>query len=414
MANTSYGVTVQIDGQDIPCGTLWQSVRHGSETTSFSYNQDYLMDGRAFSLSPDMPLGPGMFHSQGLRGLRAFEDAMPDRWGRNLLMRSERLAARNEGRTERTLFETDFLVGVSDETRQGALRLWNTNGTALAQSETGVPREVSIPSLLDASDRAAHDMDADVRDLVAAGSSLGGARPKASVRTADGRLCVAKFPKADEEPLAETEGWERVMLVLMAKCGITVPDSRLLRLSGRTVLLTGRFDRRGGQRIPYISGLTAIQGNDGGTYSYLELVDFIEAEGADPLLDLSQLWQRALFSCVVGNTDNHLRNYGFLREAGGWRLAPALDVNPTTGGGEKYLATTLDFDNAEASPRLALDVADCFRVGRDEAVAAGRRMLSVVQSWRKVARSEGIPEAAQAVMAGNLERGLSALEKAVR
>ncbi|MEE8722927.1 MAG: type II toxin-antitoxin system HipA family toxin, partial [Eggerthellaceae bacterium] len=324
-------VTIQIEGADLPCGTLFQSVHHGVETATFSYASSYLSDPRAFAISPDMPLGPGIFHSKGLHELRAFEDAMPDRWGRDLLTRSERLAAAHERRTERTLFETDYLAGVSDGTRQGALRIWDEKGTVLAPAESGVPREVDIPSLLSASDLAASDLDADVRDLIEAGSSLGGARPKASIKAEDGTLCIAKFPKATEDEIVDSGAWERAMLVLMERAGIVIPASRLVRVKGRSVLLLQRFDRTPSSRIPYISGLSAVQGSDGERYSYLELAEFIEDAGSNPDRDLPELWRRALFSCAVGNTDNHLRNYGFLRDKAGWALSPAFDVNPTRG-----------------------------------------------------------------------------------
>lgn len=408
-----YDVTVQIDGKDIRCGTLRQSVRHGRETAMFSYDPAYLSSSRAFSIAPDMPLGPGTFHSEGLRDFRAFEDAMPDRWGRNLLLRLERLEAKRANRTERTLFDLDMLVGVSDETRQGALRIWGSDGSALAMQGEGVPREVSIPDLLDASDLAAHDLDADVRDLVAAGSSLGGARPKASVRANDGALCIAKFPKADEDALVDSAAWEKVMLQLMKRAGIAVPESRLLRVGGRSVLLVKRFDREGDVRIPYISGLTAVQGRDGQSYSYLDLVEFIEGLGADPARDLPELWRRALFSCAVGNTDNHLRNYGFLHTRAGWALSPVFDVNPTVGGGEKYLATSLDYDRPEADPRIAIEVAGYFRVSGDEARRSVIELMQVLRSWRYAARSARISEASIKAMETNMSRGMQALEKAL-
>lgn len=406
-----YRITVQIDGRDLTCGTLFQSVRHGAETTSFSYDAAYLEDPRAFSLSPDMPLGPGTFHSKGLRELRAFEDAMPDRWGRNLLMRSERLAANRESRTERTLFEADYLAGVSDATRQGALRVWNDQSEAVAQPDSGVPREVDIPALLDASDRAVADLDADVQDLIDAGSSLGGARPKASVRTEDGALCIAKFPKSTEGPLVDSGAWEHALLSLMETADISVPRSRLLRIRGRSVLLLERFDRTLTRRIPYISGLTAVQGTDGEQYSYLELAEFIEDFGSDPSRDLPELWRRALFSCAVGNTDNHLRNYGFLHDRAGWALSPAFDVNPTPGGGEKYLATALDFGKPEADARIAFDVADYFRVGSSEAKDYARALAVALARWPIVARQRGISEASMSAMAPNFQRGLTNLQQ---
>ncbi len=409
----NYRVTIQIEGEDIACGTLFQSVRHGAETTTFSYDAGYLLNPKAFSLSPDLPLGPGTFHSEGLQSLRAFEDAMPDRWGRNLLMRSERLAANRENRTERTLFEMDYLTGANDVTRQGALRIWNADGIAVAKPESGVPREIDIPALLDSSDLAASDLDADVRDLVDAGSSLGGARPKASVRAEDGSLCIAKFPKSDENPITDSEAWEQTMLALMGEVGIGVPKSRLLRIKGRSVLLMERFDRSHSHRIPYISGLSAVQGSDGGAYTYLELVEFIEDYGSEPRRDLPELWRRALFSCVVGNTDNHLRNYGFLRDKDGWRLSPAFDVNPTRGSGEKYLATALDFGRPEADARIAFEVADYFRVTKPEARSYAQRLAAVLRHWQTIARQQGISKASILAMQSGFSRGISNLESAL-
>ncbi len=387
-------VTVQIAGVDVPVGHLYQQVRHGDEAASFSYDSSYLRNPQAFPLAPDMPLGPGSFHTTGLREFRAFEDCMPDRWGRNLMLRAERSKARDENRTARTLFEADLLVGVNDEARQGALRFWSVDGTALSPIEHGVPRETSIPALLSAADLVATDMDADIKDLLAAGSSLGGARPKASVRDEKGSLCIAKFPKADEDLIEDVCAWEYVALQLMRACSIRVPESRLIRIKGRSVLIMKRFDREGARRIPYISGLTAVQGSDGERYSYLELADFIEQEGANPEGDLRELWIRALFSCAVGNTDNHLRNYGFLREDRGWRLSPAFDVNPTSGDGEKYLATGLDFDAHEADPREALAVCEYFRLKVSEAKDIAAQMAHVLSQWRAGARRSGISEAA--------------------
>lgn len=168
-------VTVQLDGADVRAGTLYTHVRRGVETSSFSYDDAYLARPGAFALSPDMPLTSGTIHSSGRPTFSAFEDCMPDRWGRNLMVRAERRAALDEARTSRAFFERDYLMGANDETRQGALRLW-VGGVPVAPSTSDVPREVSIPSLLASADRAARDMEADVRDLLAAGSSLGGAR----------------------------------------------------------------------------------------------------------------------------------------------------------------------------------------------------------------------------------------------
>lgn len=348
-----YRVTIQLAGEDVPAGTLYTHVRHGVESASFRYDDAYLADRHAFPIAPDMPLSAAPLHTQGEPLFRVFGDCMPDRWGRNLMLRAERRAAREEGRTARTLLEHDMLASVDDRARQGALRLW-VSGDPVAQEGDGVPREVRIPALLAAADRAAHDLDADIADLVAAGSSLGGARPKASVVDEHGVLNIAKFPKADELAIEDVCAWEKTALDLAAQIGIRVPQTRLLRVGGRSVLLLERFDRRRGQRVPYISGLTAVQGHDGGRYSYLDLVSFLEEEGGAPEADIRELWLRIVFSCAIGNTDDHMRNHGFLREGAGWRLSPAFDVNPTAGDNPKYLRSAIDFDNDEASVEAAL------------------------------------------------------------
>lgn len=405
-------VTVQIDGVDVYAGKLLQNVRNGNETTTFSYDSAYLDNPRAFALAPDMPLVAGPFHSEGLTGFRAFEDCMPGRWGRNLMLRAERTAARSESRAAKTLFETNMLAGVSDETRQGAMRIWTPDGTAaLAPEESGVPREVSVPELISAADAFSTDVTADIRDLLAAGSSLGGARPKASVRNEQGELLIAKFPKVEEGALEDVGAWEHVCLQLMERCGIDVPSSRLIRVGGRSVLLLRRFDRVGAQRIPYISGVTAIQGEDGGHYSYLDLVEFLEDSGASPEADIRQLWLRALFSCAVGNTDNHMRNHGFLRESDGWRLSPAFDVNPTPGTEPKYLNTAIDFENRSASPELAVSMCEYFRLSRAEARRQARVMARELASWRRLAVSDSIARQSIELMEGCFESGIERLRK---
>lgn len=234
------------------------------------------------------------------------------------------------------------------------------------------------------------------------------------MRDAAGNLCIAKFPKVDEGPVDDVCAWEHVCLRLMAACGISVPESRLLRVGGRAVPVLRRFDRAGEARVPYVSGLTAVQGRDGGRYSYLELVGFLEEEGSRPGRDIRELWLRTLFSCAVGNTDNHLRNHGFLRDGAGWALSPAFDVNPTVGSGEKYLATGLDFDARDADPRLAIEVCDCFRLSVGEARGEAGRMARALSGWRRAALIDGISPASVDAMAGCLDSGVERLERVAR
>lgn len=404
-----YGVTIQIAGEDVFAGTLYANVRRGIESASFRYAPSYLADGSAFPLAPDMPLVDGAIRTQGESLFRVFGDCLPDRWGRNLMLRAERRLAREEGRAVRTLFEHDYLAGVDDCARQGALRIWR-DGEPVADMAGGVPREVRIPDLLAAADRAAEDLDADVGDLVAAGSSLGGARPKASIVDEHDVLCIAKFPKSDELPFEDVCAWEKTALDLAGQAGIRVPASRLLRVGSRSVIILSRFDRDGGWRVPYISGMTALQGSDGERYSYLDLVAFLEEEGASPDADIRELWRRVLFSCAIGNTDDHMRNHGFLREGSGWRLSPVFDVNPTAGDNPKYLCSAVDFDNDEAVPQVVVDACEWYRLTHEEAVAEARRMARALARWRKVATANGIAKASIEHMASCMEHGVSQLE----
>ena len=401
-------VTLSLGKEDVACGRLYTSVRRGIERATFTYDPSYLARGDAFAISPDLPLGQASIHAARGSLFGAFEDCMQDRWGRNLMLRAERNDARFERRTARTLYEADYLSGVQDVLRQGALRMW-VSGSPVAGGE-GVPREVAVPHLLAQADLASASMDADVRDLLQAGSSLGGARPKASVRDSAGRLLIAKFPKADETLLDDTCAWEHVALTLAERCGIRVPRTRLIRVRGRSVLLLERFDRQGDVRIPYLSGMSAIQGSDGETYSYLELVDFLETDGAQTREDVRQLWRRMLFSCAIGNTDDHMRNHGFLRTKDGWALSPAFDVNPTEGDGEKYLSCALDFDECLASPAAALEVCDLYRTSMAEARAVALHMARELRAWKVVATKDGISSVSIARMQSCFQAGIARLE----
>lgn len=395
---------------EIDCGELFCELRGGRESVTFRYSDDWL--SRGYDLSPDMPVGPGTFFSpNGFDELRAFADAMPDRWGRNLLRRDESRRAEAANLTPRTLFESDYLTGVADVSRQGSIRLWDENGNALNAKRNAVPRVIELPKLLDAADKAAEDLDADVRDLVDAGSSLGGARPKASVLDLDGSLCVCKLPRKDETDERDVCAWEHVTLEIARDAHIVVPRARLLRLGNRNALLTERFDRDAkGERIPYISGMSAIEGNDGGAYTLDALVDFIETNCEDPDHDCRELWKRALLTCLVGNTDNHMRNYGFLRGEGGWRLSPQFDVNPTPWTHGMSLASGLDRGNYSADPDLAMSLRECFRVSAEEAERFCNDLLGSIAGWRRIARADGLPERSVTAMSGCFDPAISWLE----
>lgn len=404
MAKRRAVVTVQIDGVDVTCGVIDQNVRNNRESVTFSYDPAYLRAADAFALAPDMPLGAGSFHSSGMDQLRAFGDCMPDRWGRNLMHREEARVAAAQGRAPRTLFEFDLLCGVNDAQRQGAIRIWDEDGEILAPPGKGVPREVDLPALLNAADLAANDLTADVHDLFAAGSSLGGARPKASVCDADGKLYIAKFPRKDESKVDDVCAWEKVTLEIFAACGLDVAASRLLRIAGRSVLLVERFDRKGDRRIPYMSGLTAIGGHDGGDgYSYLDLIDFLSMQGSDPRLDKANLWRHSLLSAAIGNTDNHMRNFGFLREKDGWRLSPFFDVNATRLEAGNRFAVGVADDGSPHDVATCMALASLYDVDKEAARAFAAQAAEVVSRWRQMAAACGICEASVEAMRPRME-----------
>lgn len=235
-------VLVYVDLQGTPhlVGRLWPRMRKDRESATFEYDRSWLTHAQRFSLEPALKLGPGPFHTPSDKPLfGAIGDSAPDRWGRVLMRRAERRRAEREGRTPHTVREIDFLIMVDDEARQGALRFAEREGGPFlaAQGPQKIPPLIELPRLLSAADHVLNetDTDEDLRLLLAPGSSLGGARPKASVRDRDGHLAIAKFPNKGDE--VNTVLWEAVALTLGAKAGIPVPTWRLETISGRPVLL---------------------------------------------------------------------------------------------------------------------------------------------------------------------------------
>jgi serine/threonine-protein kinase HipA len=310
------------------------------------------------------------------------------------MRRAERREAKRKGRTPRTLREVDYLLRVTDEARLGALRFAEKpGGPFLASDEvTPIPPLVELSRLLSAAERVADDSDSDedLRLLLAPGSSLGGARPKASVRDKDGHLAIAKFPHKDDE--LDTVRWEAVALRLAEKAGISVPQWRLETTARKPILLLRRFDREEGVRIPFLSAMSMLGALDHERRSYLEFVDALRQHGAAPKADMHALWRRLLFSVLISNTDDHLRNHGFLYDGrDGWRLSPAYDLNPVPVDIKpRVLATAIDLDDGTASLDLALDVAGYFELNGAEARKIAREVGTAVGGWRETGRRLGL------------------------
>lgn len=400
-------VVVSIAGEDILAGRLWVHRNRGRESATFSYEESYLARESAYELDPRLPLVGGQQQTaEGQSIFAAFSDCAPDRWGRRLIQRGERRRAALEGRTERSIGEIDYLLGVRDDLRQGALRFRDSqDGVYLAPEPEGVPDLVELPRLLNAAERLERDEvdESELDALLHGGSSLGGARPKAHVRGQNGRVAIAKFPSPSKDEW-DVMAWESVALTLAGEAGIEVPPSSLHRIEGRSVLIVDRFDRSGELRIGYVSAMTMLEAEDGAQGSYLEIADVIERHSPAAEADLAELWRRIAFTIIINNTDDHLRNHGFLRaSSAGWSLSPAFDINPNPEPGARYLSTAIDFDDPTPSIGNLLKVAPYFRLGDQQARVILSEIGEAVAGWRKTAAAAGLDGAEIARMAPAFE-----------
>jgi serine/threonine-protein kinase HipA len=395
MADRIVDVVVDIDTKDVLAGRMWSHRRGATESASFAYDAAYLARKDAYALDPALPLVAGQQQTpQGAAIFRAFSDCAPDRWGRRLIDRAEVRRVERDGGTERSRGEIDYLLGVRDDLRQGALRFRPPDaGVYLADEQTGVPRLVDLPRLLHAAERLEQDeaSDDDLRELLRGGSSLGGARPKAHVRASGGRVAIAKFPSPVHDEW-DVIRWEAVALDLARRAGMTVPRSELHVVDGKPVLIVDRFDRAGERRIGYVSAMTLLEATDGDSdWSYIDIASAIEAESPAAGRDLRELWRRIAFTVLISNTDDHLRNHGFLRSStAGWSLSPAFDLNPDPRTGTKYLSTAIDEGSPEARIDTLLGVADIFGVDADGARNVVAEVARATAGWREVAREHGI------------------------
>jgi serine/threonine-protein kinase HipA len=313
-----------------------------------------------------------------------------------LMDRASAQRARETGAAAARLTEADYLLGVSDESRGGALRFaTGREGPFLAApTDNDVPPLVELPALLQASDEIVRSDGGDsaLRLLLAPGSSLGGARPKASVRDRDGQLAIAKFPSQTDG--VSTVLWEAVALTLAERSGLRVERHRVVHVAGLPVLVVQRFDRIGTQRVPFLSAMSMLSANDHESHSYLEIADAIRQHGSAAGEDLRELWRRIVFTILISNTDDHLRNHGFLYDEirRGWRLAPVYDVNPTPRSVKPGILTlAIDESNTTANLDVALDVAEYFDVDGADARDIAAEVRDAVQGWAGRARELGVP-----------------------
>ncbi len=376
-------------------GTLYINRKGSEEVLAFEYEEQWLANfAKHYHLDPDIyPFAGRQYPKPGKTWFGMFFDSAPDRWGRTLMQRKESILAKREKRAARHLNESDYLLGVNDFVRSGALRFkekgsekFLTQGDALAIPPLTRLRELEQWSLNLEGDSKEDEW---VLQLIEPGSSLGGARPKASVIDEKGELWIAKFPSTGD--LIDIGAWEKVAHTLAEMCGIRVPKTQIESFSNSgTTFLTKRFDRVGkNERLQYTSALSLLGRRDGEkNASYLEIVEFIVQYGSDINADLNQLFRRIVFNIAIANTDDHLRNHGFILSRKGWKLSPAFDLNPNPRGNSLTLAIDeinhyLDFD-------LIIGQAGYYRLSHQEACAIKDEMLDKIALWRDIAHSLNI------------------------
>lgn len=408
---TTVEVLVDDAGRSQLAGQAHFTRARGQIATTFLYDPEYLADD-GMSIDPALPLVSGAQHQRGL--VRAFADSAPDRWGRNLIEKAERTRAREEGRAPRRLDDLDFLLGVSDDTRQGALRYRLPGHEEFLGKPARVPRLVSLPALLRASDELASDEDpvSAVKQLLDTGTTgLGGARPKASVRLEDQSLAIAKFPHGSDQ--WDVMAWEATSLDLMQSAGIRTPARRLAHVGERSVLILRRFDRTNeGHRIGYISAMTALGASDGEHRDYADIAEAMRDLSLSPKADHHELFDRVVASVVLGNTDDHLRNHGFLADHGSWVLSPVFDVNPSP---DLWRGRSTSIMGADAQPDEAdglLVLAEDCSLSPGHARERMRRVAGAVAGWRHAARKNGVREQEITMMAESIQPRLEAVRAA--
>ncbi len=391
-------------------GTLRADIVRGKEIFSFEYDPGFLKSDAVFELDPGLKLYRGtQYLREDERNFGMFLDSSPDRWGRVLMDRNEALKATKEKRSPRLLMESDYLLGVFDESRMGALRFKTDKDGSFKNDD---PRQAVPPmTSLRALERAVFEFEHAVsRDdeqysaglslLLAPGSSLGGARPKASVKSETGHLWIAKFPSKNDNE--DSGAWEYLLYRLALNCRIVMAESSADRfLSNKTTFLTKRFDRDDkNRRRHFFSAMTLLGYQDGADYqsgvSYLELVELILSRGSNVNDDLEQLWRRIVFNILVGNTDDHLRNHGFLLKDAGLALSPAYDLNPNPKGVGLHL--NIDEQDNRLDTEIARSVTHFFRISASRSSEIISEMKKVVSLWRSEAGKIGMSSDEMEVM----------------
>lgn len=406
-----YADWIGLDGP-VLMGVLSVVHTKGHEVFSFAYDKGWLAKGSTQDLDPDLQFYAGsQYLSAGKKNFGVFLDSSPDRWGRVLMARREAIQARMNGRKEKPLFEEDYLLGVFDAHRMGALRFkMESEGPFLNDNANfATPPWTSMRELEFASLQLEKDALNDEESLkwltmlIAPGASLGGARPKASVTDPEGNLWIAKFPSVSDG--IDIGGWEMVVNILAKKAGLDIADGNVKKLNSKHhSFLSKRFDRtKNGSRFHFASAMTLLGRNDGEPgASYLDIAGFIMQHGSNADRDLEELWRRIVFSIAIKNTDDHLRNHGFILHQGGWALSPAYDINPVPHAS----GLTLNISETDNSLdyELAQSVAKYFRIDKEKAEAIMDEVKKAVSNWQQTAKLFNISKSEQDQMAQSFEK----------
>ena len=378
----------------------------GRKSFSFAYQQDWLKSNQSFLLDPDIQYFSGPQFPVLKENFGIFLDSMPDTWGRTLLKRRANSLAKMQGKSSSNLYEIDFLLGVFDESRMGALRFkLDPKGEFLAHSKNGAtPPWVSVVELQNAVNNIERDEDNDemqnwLAQLIAPGSSLGGASPKANILDEHKHLWIAKFPSKNDT--IDKAAWEFLSYQLALKAGINMSESKMSKVLGKyNTFFTKRFDRIKNERIHFASAMTLTGNNEeilrNTTASYLDIAEVIQQYGANVNADLAQLWKRIVFNIVISNTDDHLRNHGFILSDKGWLLSPAYDINPSVD--KSGLSLNIDLDNNDLDIELAKSVGEYFRLNVTEMNKIIEEVLLAVKQCRNIANEIGIVRMEQELM----------------
>ncbi len=380
--------------------------KHRGQSSVFEYAEEWLNNSIAFAIDPEnLPLHAGPVYTSSNKSALpgALRDTAPDRWGQQLIKRAFRKAGE-----ERTLSEIDYLLAITDLTRIGALR-YKREGEDIFNHDPGryrVPPLIQLPALINAANAVQTNSETaeDLKLLLNEGSPLGGARPKSAVVDKDGSLAIAKFPKLDDD--RSIPHGEILAMTLAHKAGLTVAEARLINVAGRPVALIKRFDRRGDQRIPFLSAMSLLGLNDGDEATYLDIAECIRKYSSAPTEDLHELWRRVVFNVLTGNLDDHLRNHGFLYdEKGQWRLSPAYDLNPVPIVEKaRELTTWISEESPEADIDLARRAAVYFALKDNQADLIIDEVSTALRGWQNIARQLGMSAADIAVYATAIRR----------